>query len=417
MKQQDKYEWFINASYGMFIHWGIYSVLGRGEQVLFREHLKPSEYRQLAHVFNPAGYDPQAWASYAKKAGMKYMVLTAKHHDGFCLFDSSYTEYTAYKTAAKRDLVRSYTDACRAAGLRVGLYFTLADWNVPAYFDGPAKDPQGFDRFIRYVHAQVEELCRHYGKIDLLWFDADWPYSAEEWRSVELVDKIKKLQPDILINNRLPKPPEGGDWGYQTPEQKIEAAKGLWESCQTYGNNWWGYHIGDNMWKTPQKIVADLCKIAEGGGNLLFNVGPKPDGTLPQPYVDCILETGKWLEENGEAIYGAQPGICEVSSIGHMTIKGNKVYLLVLYWPGTEVHMSGLANKVLQARLLRDKSKLTFNQEGEHIYIKDLPAMPPDPYCTVIELETEGLPEAYPWVSQRLWSGHNISAYADWSRQ
>lgn len=417
MKKTKQYEWFSNASFGMFIHWGIYSILGRGEQVLFREHLKPSEYRQLANVFDPSSYEPREWASYAKKAGMKYMVLTAKHHDGFCLFNSLFTDYNSYKTAAKRDLVKSYTEACREAGLKVGIYFTLADWNVPAYFDGPTKDPEGFDKFIKYVHAQVAELCSNYGKIDLLWFDADWPYNAEEWRSTELVDKIRKLQPDILINNRLPKPMEGGCWGYDTPEQKIEVSKSLWESCQTYGNYWWGYHIGDNMWKKPQKIIADLCKIAEGGGNLLFNVGPKSDGTLPQPYIDRILETGKWLEENGEAIYSTEPGICEVSSIGHMTIKGNKVYLLILYWPGQEVHLSGLDNNVLSIRLMKDHRALKFVQEGEHIYINDLPIIPPDPYCTVIELEVEGMPKTYPWVLQRLWSGNNISLYADWSRQ
>ena len=197
LRMRDKLQWFRDARFGLFIHWGAYSLLERGEQVLFREHLIPSAYRKQARTFNPTRFDADEWVSVAKKAGMKYAVLTTKHHDGFCLFDTATTDYSSARTASGRDFVAEYVRAFRRAGIRVGLYFSLADWNCPAYFKGPGKDPKGFRVFRKMVHEQVRELCSNYGKLDVLWFDGEWPHSVKEWQSGRMEKMIRTLQPDI----------------------------------------------------------------------------------------------------------------------------------------------------------------------------------------------------------------------------
>jgi len=236
-----RHHWFRRARFGLFIHWGMYALWERGEQVLFREHLSPSAYRRHADEFVPEHYDPRAWARLAKKAGMRYAVLTAKHHDGYCLFDSAQSELTSAKCAAQRDLVAEYVEAFRAEGLRVGLYFSLADWQWPAYWQGPEHDPAAFAEFIAHVHAQVRELCTQYGMLDVIWFDGAWPYTPEQWQAQQLCDMIRELQPGILINNRTGLP---GDFG--TPEQTIlhTPDQRMWEACIASVERHWGYHSG-----------------------------------------------------------------------------------------------------------------------------------------------------------------------------
>ena len=409
--QQPAADWFRNARFGLFVHWGMYSIYGRGEQVLFREHLAPSEYRQQADSFCPRRYRPEDWAALAKKAGMRYAVLTAKHHDGYCLFDSALSDLTSTKTAAGRDLVQEYVSAFRAAGLKVGLYYSLADWQWPAYFAGPASDPEGFERFLEYTHGQVRELCSNYGQLDVIWFDGVWPHAAETWRSADLLAMIRSLQPGILINDRAGLPADFG-----TPEQSILAAQPgrAWESCITSVERHWGYHAGERLWKTPEQIIHTLAQVSEGGGNLLLNVGPRPDGTFPHPFVDLLSEVGSWLDVNGASIYGCEPSVCECISIGRMTVVGSTVYLHCLYWPGSSLHLSGLDNRVLSARLLADGWPLGVEQCGEHIYINDLPTLPPDPRNTVIAIEVEGTPKPFGWARDRLWQG-DASRMAPWS--
>lgn len=413
---RDRLQWFRDARFGLFIHWGAYSLLGRGEQVLFQEHLPPSEYRKLARTFNPKRFDADEWASVAKIAGMKYAVLTTKHHDGFCMFDTATTDYSSARTAAGRDFVAEYVRAFRRAGLRVGLYFSLADWNYPAYFNGPAKDPRGFRAFRKVVHEQVRELCRNYGKLDVLWFDGEWPHSVAEWQSGRMEKMIRELQPEILINNRLFKRKPGtGDFG--TPEQHIpgapeDGAGRAWEACITSTYRWWGWHSGDRFWKSPQEIILGLCNVANGGGNLLFNVGPKADGSLPAPFVRSVAQVGRWLRTNGEAIYGTQPGVSEVISIGFMTVKKSTAYLLVTFWPGEELHLCGLRNRVVSARILGQRKRLRVERRGEHIYLRGLPRRAPDPTCTVIKLALEGDAKPYPWVTQK-----NGSLLAPWTAE
>ena len=403
--------WFAEARFGLFIHWGLYALYGRGEQVLFREHLAPSTYRQRAKEFAPEQYDPVAWADLAREAGMRYAVLTAKHHDGFCLFDSAVSDFTTVKTGARRDLVGEYVEAFRGAGLRVGLYYSLADWQWPAYFSGPDRDPEGFARFVDYTHAQVRELCSHYGDLDVLWFDGVWPHSPESWRAEALFRMMRDLQPDMLVNDRAGLP---GD--FETPEQRIlSSAPGRpWESCLTSVERHWGFHSGERLWKTAERVIHLLAQVAEGSGNLLLNVGPKADGTFPQPFVDLARELGEWLRVNGASIYASTPGVCECIPIGRMSVVGSTVYLHVLYWPGTTLHLSGLANRVRSAWFLADRWPIDFEQEGEHVYLKNLYTLPPDPRNTVIALEVEGTPRPLPWAEDRLWQG-DACRMAEWA--
>ncbi|MHB0874848.1 MAG: alpha-L-fucosidase [Anaerolineae bacterium] len=404
-------QWFIDAKFGLFVHWGMYSQFERGEQVLFREHLAPSQYATMARAFLPSQYDPAVWAATAAAAGMKYAVLTAKHHDGFCLFDSAVSEFTARRTGPGRDLVAEYVTAFRHAGLKVGLYYSLADWRWPAYFAGPAKVPDDFARFIEYTHAQVRELCSNYGPIDMLWFDGAWPHDAETWRAAELLATIRRLQPNALVNNRA-----ALDGDFDTPEQQIKAsALGRpWEACITSTERFWGYHSGDLPWKTSLDVVHMLAKTAGGGGNLLLNVGPRDSGAFPEPFVAMAREVGHWLARNGESIYGTRRGVVDVITLGYMTVKSNTAYLHVLYWPGNEGRFAGLANRVLSARILADGRPVHVEQSGEQVLLHDLPTEPPDLYDTVIALELDGPARALPWAEDFLWQG-DASRMTEWA--
>lgn len=411
MPANPAHRWFAEARFGLFMHWGMYALYERGEQVLFREHLTPSAYRRRAAEFNPQRYRPHEWANLAREAGMRYAVLTAKHHDGFCLFDSAVSDLTSVKTGARRDLVRDYINAFRRVDLRVGLYYSLADWQWPAYFNGPARDPEGFARFVDYTHAQVRELCTHYGPLDVIWFDGVWPHSAEDWRAPELIQMIRELQPGIVINNRAGLP---GD--FDTPEQQILGGPlaGIWESCITATERHWGYHAGERVWKTAEQVIRMLAQVGEGGGNLLLNVGPRADGTFPPRFTELLEEVGEWMRTNGAALYGCTPGVCECISIGRMTVVGSTVYLHVLYWPGETLHLAGLDNRVTKAYFLADGWSIHFEQQGEDLYLRNLPTIPPDPRDTVIVLEVEGTPKPFPWAADRLWQG-DASRMAPWS--
>lgn len=407
----------------MFIHWGPYAAYGRGEQVLFREHLDQREYAAAACRWNPDRYDPREWAAVARRAGMRYAVLTSRHHDGYCLWDSKVTDYTSAAQAPGRDFVREFVEAFRAVGLQVGLYYSLADWRIPAYWEGPAGDPEGWARFREYVHAQVEELLTGYGKIDVIWFDGAWPQSAREWDSYDLVRRIRELQPEILINNRLGKVDaadrvEGGgvveavghsgtlgDFG--TPEHHITAEAGrLWESCQVTTWRLWGYTLGER-WRSADLLLDMLVEAAGKGGNLLLNVGPRPDGTLPGEFVERMEQIGAWMERHGEAIYGSEPGeVCEFITCGRQIRKGDHLYLVVRFWDGRgSLHLAGLATPVRRAVLLTTGQELPVEQTEDHLTLSGLPERPPTDLFPVIRLECAGPPQARPWAADRLWQG------------
>ncbi len=387
-------EWFKQARFGMFIHWGVYSILARGEWVRLVERIPSSQYESLAYKFNPKKYNPEEWVALAKEAGMKYMVLTTRHHDGFSLFDSEVSDFTAPKTGAGRDLVAEYVDACRKAGMKIGFYYSLLDWRYPAYFKGPRKDPEGWSEFLDYVHTQVKELCTNYGKIDILWYDGKWPWSAEDWKAKELNSMVRKLQPEIIINNRSGIPED-----FDTPEQKIQPPTDpnrMWETCMTMNDNW-GYSAGDHNWKTVRQLIQNLVRCASGGGNYLLNVGPKADGTIPDPSIRRLKKIGSWMKVNGESIYGSERCPFRGGMVGLTTAKGNIVYLHVFHWPGREITIAYVKNRVLAAEILTNGQKINVVQEGDRVFLRGLPNRPPDPYDTVIELELDGKPEAYPF--------------------
>ena len=385
---EERTKWFSEARFGMFIHWGLYSILGRGEWVMYLERIPRDEYAKLAEKFKPDKFDAYEWAEIAKRAGMKYMVFTTRHHDGFSLFDSKVSDFTSVKSAAKKDFVEEYVKACRKAGLRIGFYYSLLDWRWDAYWKGPKEDPDGWKKFLNYVHSQVEELCTQYGKIDVLWYDGNWPYTAEDWRSAELNAKVRKLQPQILINNRSGLPED-----FDTPEQVIRPSKlgRLWETCMTM-NDSWGYFETDRNWKSVKQLIQILVTCASSEGNLLLNVGPRADGTFPPEALERLEAIGEWMRVHRESIYGSER--CPfTTTVGPMTAKGNKVYVHAFRWPGKEICVAGVANSVQSAYILTTGEEVKVEQKKDRVFLKGLPRLAPDPYDTVIVLELDGKPE------------------------
>src|SRR5450432_293756 len=295
-------QWWHDAKFGMFIHWGLYSVNARHEWAMEDEAIPVHEYEQLAKRFTPQPNAARAWARLARQAGQKYMVMTTKHHEGFCLFDTKLTDYSAPKQGPGRDLVAEYVEAARAEGRRVGFYYSLMDWHHP---DGArcATYEQARKRFVAYIHGQVRELLTNYGKIDVLWYDVSWPLDAKGWESDKMNRMVFELQPDIVVNNR-----NKLDGDFATPEQKIVAEKGgrAWESCMTL-NDSWGYQRADTEWKDAKTVVRNLIACARDGGNYLLNIGPKGDGSIPAETVKILSSVGQWTDRNGAAIYESEP--------------------------------------------------------------------------------------------------------------
>jgi len=380
-------KWWHEAKFGMFIHWGLYSVLGRHEWAMENEAIPVAEYEVLAKRFNPKPNAARDWARLAKHAGQKYMVMTTKHHEGFCLFDTKTTSYCAAKRAAGRDLVREYVEAARGEGLRVGFYYSLMDWHHP---DGARceKDEAARRRFVDYIHTHVRELMTNYGKVDVLWYDVAWPLDAEGWESRRMNEMVFSLQPDIIVNNRNKLP---GD--FTTPEQRIEAAEEgrAWEACMTM-NGSWGYQAADDDWKTPKTIVRNLISCARDGGNYLLNIGPRPDGSVPQESVRILENVGAWTTKNAEAIHGSDRCQPRRSNYASFTRKGNTLYMHVHFWPGDTVALAGLLVPVKSARLLAGGRPVPFMQEPLRVRFTGLPAQAPDQPATTIALECEGEP-------------------------
>jgi len=345
-------QWWREARFGMFIHFGAYAVPSRGEWVKSNERLTTEQYQKYVDVFNPKDFDAKAWAKTAKAAGMKYAVLTAKHHDGFCMFDSKLTDYKLSKNFAGRDLVREFLDAFRAEGLKVGLYYSLIDWHHPDYpnvGNHPQRDDKEYskrtfnwDNYLKYMHGQVEELVKNYGKLDIMWFDYSFDeYSGEKWGATDLVSMIRKYQPDIILDNRL-----SGNEGtstkqrmlktvgdFESPEQGIPDAPLIdkynnllpWETCLTL-NGGWGYTEQDHNWKSPELIVQTLVNCVSKNGNLLLNVGPDARGKIPQESVDLLTEVGNWMAMNSESVYGCGAANLPKPDWGRYTQKGNTIY-------------------------------------------------------------------------------------------
>jgi alpha-L-fucosidase len=396
----DRTSWWRNARFGMFIHFGAYAVPARGEWVKSDEKLTTAQYQKFVEAFNPVNFDAKKWAKIAKAAGMKYAVLTAKHHDGFCMFDSKLTSYTISHYFHGRDIVREFLDAFRAEGIKVGLYYSLIDWHHPDY-PNVGNHPQrgdtiygkwhfNWDNYLKYMHGQVEELMKNYGKIDILWFDYSFDnYSGEKWGAKALVQMIRKYQPDIILNNRLEVNQGTNTTGrvlgygdFETPEQGIPD-KGLtdrygnpipWETCMTT-NNSWGYNSFDNQWKSSALIIQSLVNCVSKNGNLLLNVGPDARGVIPEPSVKILAAVGKWMDQNGASIYGCGASSLTKPEWGRYTQKGDILFAHWMYPNLGPIDVQGLIRKVKGVYLLSTGAEMPSatswwgNSESNHFFI------------------------------------------------
>jgi alpha-L-fucosidase len=423
--------WFNEARYGLFIHWGPYAVLGRGEQVLNREWLDQNEYADMACAWNPQHYNPEEWMEVAVRGGMKYAILTTRHHDGYCLWDTKTTDYSSMCQAPKRDFIMPYVKACRKSSLKVGLYYSFMDFRLPAWTRGPAKDPEGFAEAKQCVFDQVHELLTNYGKIDMFWFDGIWPRTEEEVDSEGLMAMMRELQPGIIINDRLENPRFSHYWqlnnwreqykgkylgDFGTPEQGIYSDNDyLWESCQTSVSRLWGYTIGE-QWRPDFEILRILVECASRGGNLLLNVGPDAEGRFPHEFVTRSNTIGDWLQLHGEAIYGTAAGdVTEFVTYGYQTTKENNLYLIIRFWDGRPVlRLCGLKTRVKRAVLLSTGKELQVRQENGVLYIEGLPELRPAALFPVIRVECEEPPAADIWGTTRVWR-NEYEPFAQWA--
>jgi len=378
-------KWWHDAKFGMFIHFGLYAAHGRHEWAMENEAIPVTEYQTFTAGFKPAPGSPRKWAQLAKAAGMKYMVLTSKHHEGFCNWDTKLTNYNAMQLGPKRDVVKEYVEAARAEGLRVGFYYSLMDWHHP---DGARcqTDPAARRRFLDYTNGLIRELLTNYGKIDILWYDVAWPLDAKGWESEKMNAMVFQLQPDIIVNNR-----NKLDGDFSTPEQRIEAAKNAWESCMTM-NDSWGYHKNDDDWKSPKTIVRNLITCAHDTGNYLLNIGPRPDGSIPEESVRILTSVGKWMDRNGQSIYKSEKCQPRRSNYASFSRNGDTLYMHIHFWPGDTPVIGGLRNKLKSARMLATGREIRFEQDDFRVRFSGLGERAPDDPVTTIAIECDGEP-------------------------
>jgi alpha-L-fucosidase len=348
----------------MFIHWGIYSLVGKGGSMRIRGQMSRADYAALAERFNPKRFDPDAWAERAREAGMKYMVFTTRHHDGFSMFGTRLSDLNSVKHAAQRDFVAEIIRACRKAGLKVGLYYSLVDWRFRSGILGRRKAPRDWERMVEFAHAQVQELMTNYGRIDILWYDGGGP----GWKSGKLNAMVRRLQPHILINDR-----SGSEEDFLTPEQKIEVPPQgrLWETCMTLNDNW-GYSRDDHNWKRAEDLVWTLAVCSHNGGNLLLNVGPRADGAFPAKAVTLLERIGQWMRMHAEAIHGTDPYPFNYCDQQITTGRGNTVYLFLhpRNHPRDCLVLTGIANRVRRVRLMASGERLQVTGKENRFLIR-----------------------------------------------
>lgn len=414
--------WFRDARFGMFIHWGLYSTLegewkgktNHTEWIRSTAEIPVDEYRTLTNRFNPTNFDAQAWARLAQKAGMKYVVITSKHHDGFCLWNSKYTDFDVMSTPFKRDILKELKNACVRHDLHFATYHSIMDWNHPDYlprrkFEQSSR-PEGdadFARYESYLRAQLQELVKKYHP-SIMWFDGEWENTWTHPKGAALYNYMLRLDPEIIVNNRVDKGRKGmegfnsegefkGDFG--TPEQQVPG-KGFpgvdWESCVTM-NDHWGWNKADNHWKSTETLVRMLIDVASKGGNLLLNVGPRPDGTFPDEAVERLEGIGNWMSKNSESIYGTQASPFEKLPWGRCTQKQSRgyttLYLHVFKWPANgQLLIPGLMNQSGRAYLLDGRLPLTIGYSPMGMTIS-VPEVAPDPISSTIVLKFEGDPQ------------------------
>ena len=388
-QKQKRMEWWTNARFGMFIHWGLYSLPARHEWVKKNEKLTNEQYQKYFDLFDPDLFNPKEWAKQAKAAGMKYAVLTTKHHEGFCLFDSKLTDYKSMNTPAGRDLVREYVDAFRAEGIKIGFYYSLIDWHHPDFpidrvhpqSPNDASEYEALNKnrdiakYRKYLYGQVKELMSNYGKIDYIFFDYSFPgkngKGHDDWDSENLLKMVRQLQPEILVNDRLDLSDMEGGWDFQTPEQfkvsKWPEYKGKrvpWETCQTFSGSW-GYYRDENTWKDNKQLLELLIESVSKGGNLLLNVGPTSRGTFDYRATDRLNGMGEWMKVNSRSIYGCTQAPDEFKAPANTLLtynpKTNRLYVHLLAYPLQNIILPGFNGKVKYAQFLHDGSELKWS--------------------------------------------------------
>jgi alpha-L-fucosidase len=394
----DRMSWFLHDRFGMFIHWGLYALPARHEWVKQQEQLDDTWYDRYFEHFDPDLFRPEEWADRAAEAGMKYMVITSKHHEGFCLWDSKLTDYKATNTPAGRDLLRPMFDAFRSRGLKVGFYHSLIDWHHPDFLiddmhplrNHPDREKlnEGRDpkKYAQYLHGQVRELLTEYGKIDVLFYDFSYPNrdengnprpwlgkGREEWESEKLLEMTRELQPHIVVNDRLDLIEQGG-WDYRTPEQYVpkdgvtmDGKPVSWEACQTFSGSW-GYHRDEASWKSVEQLVQLLIDHVSKAGNLLLNVGPTARGEFDSRAIDRLQGMGEWMRPHERSIYGCGPAPdgFETPQDCRLTYnaEAKRLYVHVFAWPIHHLHLEGMGGKVEYAQLLNDASEVKMIEAG-----------------------------------------------------
>lgn len=430
--KKERMAWWTSDRFGMFLVWGAYSLPARHEWIKRYEQIPDDEYQKYFELFNPDLYNAAEWAKKAKEAGMKYAVITTKHHDGFCLFDSKYTDYKATNTPVRRDLIKEYANAFRAEGLKVGLYYSLLDWHHPHYtidrnhpwVERSKGETDEYEKkyiewnknrdikiYQQYVKDQVRELLTNYGKVDILWLDYSFPTGnhgkgRDDWDSVNLLKMIRELQPGIIINDRLDLLDIDGGWDFTTPEQykvsKWPERNGLrvpWETCQTFSGSW-GYYRDESTWKDDKQLLTLLIETVSKGGNLILNVGPTARGNFDYRANAKLTAIGEWMKYNNRSIYGcteAKEGFtAPENSLMTYNPKTNKLYIHLLNYPLQRYTLKGFGGKVKYAQFLHDGSEIQFGEPKGNVTYQEkkaeddiillLPVVKPNVEIPVIEL-------------------------------
>ncbi len=414
-QKAERMQWWTDARFGMFIHWGLYSLAARHEWVKNHERMTNEQYQKYFDEFDPDLYNPREWARMAKAAGMKYAVITTKHHEGFCLFDSKFTDYKATNTPIHKDLIKEWVEAFRAEGLKVGFYYSLLDWHHPDY-TVDACHPQrastdaeyaalnkgkNMDNYRKYLKDQVRELLTNYGKIDIIWLDFSFPgkngKGHEDWDSENLLKMIRTLQPGIIVDDRLDLMDEPGGWDFRTPEQykprewvTYKGQRVPWETCQTFSGSW-GYYRDETSWKDTKQLLELLIETVSKGGNLILNVGPTARGTFDYRAQERLNAMGEWMDVNSRSIYGCTQAPAEFNVPANTLLtyneKTKRLYIHLLTYPMGSLYLEGFGGKVKYAQFLHDASEIIMSPEnnGKDLNLS-LPILKPHVEIPVIEL-------------------------------
>ncbi|HEY8934863.1 MAG TPA: alpha-L-fucosidase [Cyclobacteriaceae bacterium] len=398
-------EWFQDARFGLFIHWGVYSILGDGEWVMNNQHIPIKAYEKLPSFFNPTQFDPKEWVAMAKASGIKYIVITSKHHDGFAMFDSKVSDYNIVKkTPYGKDVLKMLADECHAQGMKLFFYHSQLDWHHPDYFprgntggDWTGREEKGdMNKYLDYMDSQLTELLTNYGEVAGIWFDGMWDKKDADWRLEKTYSLIHKLQPAALVGSNHHRAPYAGEDfqmfekdlpGHNTtgfaPEQKIgDLPK---ETCETI-NNSWGFNLQDGSNKSRKDLIQYLVKASGYGANFLLNVGPMPNGKIQPEHVALLKQMGEWLNTYGESIYGTRGGPLSAREWGVATQKGNKVFIHILNWEDESLTIPSWGRKIKSAKLFIDKTPIKFSETEFGITLK-VPKDKRDDVDTVVELE------------------------------